>query len=198
MGIAAGAWLLLAGAACAADDEDGGGIKEKVEVAKEKTLNAVERGWEYAKKIHHEGDNVLYLSGYAYHGRNTYSPEKIAEFNEEAWGAGFGRTLVNAKGNTDSLFALAFLDSHDDVQAQVGYAHEWRWQFLERGAVGLGYTAMLVSRSDMFNNIPFPAVLPIVSAEIRPVAIMATYIPTFGGGSNGNVLYIFGRINLGR
>ena len=166
---------------------------------KDKTVDAMKGAWNYAGRILDEGDNILYVSGYAYHGRSTYSPEKIAEFNEEAWGAGFGRTLIDRNGNSNSLFALAFLDSHSDIEAQVGYAREWRWQFAEHASVGAGFVAMLVSRSDMFNNIPFPAILPLASIEVHRVALMASYVPKLGGdGGNGDVLYLFGRINLGR
>lgn len=167
---------------------------------KEKTVAVAENTLDYARRILDEGDNVLYLSGYAYHDRGTYSPEKIAEFNEAAWGAGFGRTLIDDKGNSNALFALAFLDSHSDVQAQVGYAREWRWHFAEHAAVGAGFVAMLVSRADMFNNFPFPVILPLASIEVNRVALMATYIPKLSSsdGGNGNVLFLFGRINLGR
>jgi palmitoyl transferase len=181
---------------CSYADDDGAppnGLKEKTMAIAEDTID-------YARRIFDEGDNILYLSGYSYHDRDTYTPEKIDEFNETSWGAGFGRTLIDEKGNSDSLFALAFLDSHSDVQAQVGYAREWRWQFAEHAAVGAGFVAMLVSRSDMFNNFPFPAVLPLASIEVKRVALMATYIPKLSSsdGGNGNVLFLFGRINLGR
>jgi palmitoyl transferase len=174
-------------------------IKEKATALKDKTVETSQKALEYTRRIWDEGDNVLYLSGYAYHGRHTYTKEKIAEFNEEAWGAGFGRTLIDENGNSNSLFGLAFLDSHSDVEAQIGYAREWRWQFAEHAAVGAGFVAMIVTRSDMFNNMPFPAVLPLASLEVHRVALMATYIPKLGGeGGNGDVLYLFGRINLGR
>ena len=166
---------------------------------KEKAADAAEGAWDYAGRILDEGDNILYLSGYAYHGRGTYSDEKIAEFNEEAWGAGFGRTLLDDRGNSNTLFALAFLDSHSDVEAQVGYAREWRWQFAQQASVGAGFVAMLVSRSDIFNHFPFPAILPLASIEVHRVGLMASYVPKLGGdGGNGDVLYLFGRINLGR
>jgi len=187
--------VLLAPLQGHAADEDAppDGLMEKTVAVAEDTAN-------YARRIIDEGDNTLYLSGYAYHDRSTYSAAKIDGFNEAAWGAGFGRTLIDDKGNSDSLFALAFLDSHSDVQAQVGYAREWRWQFAEHAAVGGGFVAMLVTRSDMFSNMPFPVVLPLVSVEVKGVALMATYIPKLspGDGANGNVLYLFGRINLGR
>ena len=59
---------------------------------------------------------------------------------------------------------------------------------------------MLVSRSDMFNNIPFPAILPVASIEVKRVGLMAIYIPKLSSsdGGNGNVLFLLGRINLGR
>jgi palmitoyl transferase len=190
--------LAVAMPAVAADDgTDEAGFTDGL---KDKTVEASHKAWDYTKRIWNEGDNTLYLSGYAYHGRHTYSPEKIAEFNEEAWGGGFGRTLLDENGNSNSLFGLAFLDSHSDVQAQVGYAREWRWQFAEHAAVGAGFVAMLVTRSDMFNNIPFPAVLPLASLEIHGVGLMASYVPKLNGGDggNGDVLFLFGRINLGR
>lgn len=175
------------------------GVKEKAVELKDKTVEASGNAIDYAGRILDEGDNILYLSGYAYHDRGTYSPEKIAEFNETAWGAGFGRTLIDDRGNSNSLFALAFLDSHEDVEAQVGYAREWRWQFAEHATVGAGFVAMLVSRSDIFNHFPFPAILPLASLEVHRVALMASYIPKLGGdGGNGNVLYLFARVNLGR
>lgn len=197
---------LLAGMFCLAivipaiAAEDGTNEPGFTEAVKDKTVQTSHKAWDYAKRIWNEGDNTLYLSGYAYHGRNTYSAEKIAEFNEEAWGGGFGRTLIDENGNSNSLFGLAFLDSHSDVQAQVGYAREWRWQFTEHAALGAGFVAMLVTRSDMFNNIPFPAVLPLASLEVHGVGLMASYVPKLNGGDggNGDVLFLFGRINLGR
>ena len=200
----AGALCLIAAAPLMADEPaDKPGltqeIKDKAVALKDKTVEASVNAMDYAGRILDEGDNILYLSGYAYHDRGTYSPEKIAEFNETAWGAGFGRTLIDERGNSNSLFALAFLDSHEDVEAQVGYAREWRWQFAEHATVGAGFVAMLVSRSDIFNHFPFPAILPLASLEVHRVALMASYIPKLSGdGGNGNVLYLFARVNLGR
>jgi palmitoyl transferase len=58
---------------------------------------------------------------------------------------------------------------------------------------------MLVSRSDIFNHIPFPVILPLASIEWYRVALMASYVPRLSGdGGNGDVLYLFARINLGR
>ena len=192
--------LLVALSSLAAEGEDAQpGFKEKTVAIKDRGVEAAGNALDYARRIVREGDDVLYLSGYAYHDRGTYSRQKIDEFNETAWGGGFGRTLLDANGNSNSLFALAFLDSHEDVEAQVGYAREWRWQVTSNAAVGAGFVAMLVSRSDIFNHFPFPAILPLASLEVDRFALMASYIPRLGGdGGNGNVLYLFGRINLGR
>lgn len=184
---------------CHAEEPPDTSLKEKAVGLKDKTVDAAEGAWDYAGRILDEGDDILYLSGYAYHDRGTYSKEKIESFNESAWGGGFGRTLLDDKGNSNTLFALAFLDSHEDVEAQVGYAREWRWMPAEHTAVGVGFVAMLVSRSDIFNHFPFPAILPLASLEVHRVALMASYVPKLGGdGGNGNVLYLFARINLGR
>jgi palmitoyl transferase len=196
--------LVAAAPSMAADDETGrpgvtDAIRDNAVWLKDRTVEATGNAMDYAGRILDEGDNVLYLSGYAHHGRDTYSREKIESFNETAWGAGFGRTLIDRNGNSDTLFGLAFLDSHEDVEAQVGYAREWRWQFSEKGAVGAGFVAMMVSRSDIFNHFPFPVILPLASLEIDRVALMASYVPRItGDGGNGDVLYLFGRINLGR
>ena len=187
--------LILAPLSVYADDDSAppNGLKEKAVTVAGDTID-------YARRIIDEGDNILYVSGYAYHDRGTYTLEKIDGFNEKAWGAGFGRTLIDENGNSNALFGLAFLDSHSDVQAQVGYAREWRWQFAEEAAVGAGFVAMLVSRSDMFSNFPFPVILPLASIEVKRVALVATYIPKLSSseGGNGNVLFLFARINLGR
>lgn len=200
LGVMLAALLVPVHGHAAGEDSAPDSLMEKTLALKDKTVAAGENIADYTRRIIDEGDNILYLSGYAYHDRGTYSPEKIDGFNETAWGGGFGRTLIDENGNSDALFALAFLDSHSDVQAQIGYAREWRWQFSGQAAVGGGFVAMLVTRSDMFNNIPFPVILPIASIEVKRIALMATYIPKLsaGEGANGNVLYLCGRINLGR
>ena len=62
--------------------------------------------------IRDQGRTELYLSGYARHGRNTYARDKLDELNENAWGAGVGRRLRNARGNDDILYAMGISDSH--------------------------------------------------------------------------------------
>src|SRR3954468_17557510 len=69
------------------------------------------------------GGADLYLTGYAYHDRNTYTPEKIASFNEEAWGGGLGTGLRNERGDYFGWYVMAFRDSHNDWTKALG----WSW-----------------------------------------------------------------------
>ena len=137
------------------------------------------------------------MSGLAHHGRHTYTPEKLAQLNEHAWGLGYGKTLRNDRGNDESLYAFVIKDSHDHPQYMAGYAYEWVYQIphtpLELGG---GYTAMLMSRQDYFNSVPFPIALPVASIGTKKVKLMFSYVPRFSGKNNGDVLLVFGRIEL--
>lgn len=152
----------------------------------------------HAANIWDKGDDAIYLSGYAYHGRSTYSAEKLAELNEKAWGLGYGKTLRNESGNDESLYGFVIRDSHKHPQIMAGYAYEWVWSLghspLE---VGLGGTAMLMSRQDYFGGVPFPVPLPLASIGTKKAKIMFSYVPRFSKNkNNGDVLLIFGRIEL--
>lgn len=151
-----------------------------------------------AQRIIDDGREELYLSGYAYHGRHTYTAERIAEFNEKAWGLGYGRSLRNDKGNDESLYFLAISDSHAKPQPMLGYAYQWTWATgMQNLEVGIGYTAMLVSRADYFGGIPFPAILPVGSVGTRQLRLIASYVPHISNNKgNGNVLFIFFRGEL--
>jgi len=142
------------------------------------------------------GDDELYVSGVAHHGRSTYTAEKLAQLNEHAWGLGYGKTLRNADGDDESLFAFVIKDSHRHPQYQAGYAYEWIYQIphtpLELGG---GYSVMMMSRQDYFDNVPFPVALPVASIGTQKAKIMFSYVPRLSKNkNNGDVLLIFGRI----
>ncbi|MBI4860787.1 MAG: hypothetical protein HY815_11075, partial [Candidatus Riflebacteria bacterium] len=42
------------------------------------------------------------------------------------WGVGIGRTLTNEAGNDESLYVLAFSDSHYEPEFHLGYAYRWQ------------------------------------------------------------------------
>ena len=151
----------------------------------------------FCQRIHqiwNEGDNDVYLSGYAWHNRYTYSPEKIRSYNEAAWGGGLGKGLFDEKGNWQGLFAVAFLDSHTKLEPTAGYAYLKVANLNKDLKAGLGYSLLITARSDINNYIPFPGVLPWASLFYKKAAIAATYIP--GTSTNGNVLYILGKYSF--
>ncbi|VFR24074.1 Lipid A acylation protein PagP, palmitoyltransferase [plant metagenome] len=139
-----------------------------------------------------EGRTEMYVSGYAWHNRWTYTREKVDTFREVAWGGGLGKGFHDEDGDWHGLYAMAFLDSHSDWQPIAGYAFQKIGRIGENGRVGAGYTVFLTSRSDMFGRAPFPGALPLVSVGYRKADLYATYIP--GASGAGNVLFMFGKV----
>lgn len=135
-----------------------------------------------------EGNNELYLSGYAWHNRFTYPRNKINIYNEQAWGGGLGKSFYDEKGDWHGLFALAFLDSHKYVEPNVGYAFLKVAHLNDNLRIGAGYAILVTQRPDIFNGIPFPGILPWASISYRKASLSATYIP--GARGAGNVLYV--------
>ncbi|MBP1318166.1 MAG: hypothetical protein QM686_12395 [Herbaspirillum sp.] len=153
---------------------------------------------DHASRIWNQGDDAIYLSGVAHHGRSTYSRDKLNELNEHAWGAGYGKTLRNEQGNDESLYGFVIKDSHRHPQYMAGYAYEWVFPIAKTGLeLGLGGTAMLMSRQDYFHSIPFPVPLPLASIGTQKAKIMFAYVPRLSANkNNGDVLLIFGRIEM--
>lgn len=141
-----------------------------------------------------EGYSELYVSGYAWHNRYTYRPEKIKSFNEAAWGGGLGKGLFDEKGNWHGIYAIAFLDSHRHVEPAAGYAYLKVAHLGDHLKAGIGYSVLVTSRVDILNNIPFPGVLPWASIFYKRTTLAATYIP--GAAGAGNVLYILAKYSF--
>lgn len=138
-----------------------------------------------------QGDNELYLSGYAWHNRHYYDSDRLSRYNELAWGGGLGKSFYDEKGNWHGLFAIAFLDSHKNVEPTAGYAYLKVFNFTENARVGLGYTVLVTQRSDIMNGIPFPGALPWMSLSYRRFSISGTYIP--GSRNIGNVFFVLAK-----
>ena len=157
-----------------------------------------DQGADRFRMIRDQGSTDLYLSGYARHGRSTYTPERLAELNENAWGAGVGRRLRNARGNDEMLYALGISDSHFKPQLMAGYAYEWIYPLGGSSMeLGLGYTAMLMSRADYFGGVPFPIALPLASIGTRDIKLRASYVPRLSQKKgNGDVLLLFVSIGI--
>ncbi|PJD93478.1 MAG: phospholipid:lipid A palmitoyltransferase [Legionella sp.] len=141
-----------------------------------------------------EGSSDLYLSGYAWHNRMVYPPEKINKYNEQAWGGGLGKGFIDEKNNWHGLYAFAFLDSHKNVEPVAGYAFIKLFNWSQAIKPGLGYTVLVTGRPDLNKGIPFPGALPLAFFMYKKATLAATYIPGFS--DNGNVLYLFAKYTL--
>ena len=151
---------------------------------------------DHLQTIYTQGQPDLFLTGYTWHDPHTYTAAKLATLNSHAWGFGGGKHLVDSQGNDEMVYAMVFSDSHRNAQPVVGYAKQWDWH-PDGGplVLGLGYTAAVTSRADIFNNIPFPIALPLVSIGIGAVRFYGTYLPRVSSNlNNGNVAFFFGRI----
>jgi len=160
--------------------------------------------WEWVNKgcrrvvdTYSNGSNELLVSGYAWHMPWTWTADRRAEENENAWGAGWARSVEQPDGDTESVFFLVFQDSHRNAQFNLGYSWTTYWGERENVQPGLGFTAMIIQRPDIASGVPVPVVLPLFTLRYQKVELLTTFIPTLGGGVNhGSVLYVFGRIGL--
>ena len=157
----------------------------------------IETGCRHVVDTYGEGSNALLVSGYEWHIPYSWTPERRAEENENAWGGGWARSRETPSGNTEDVFFLVFQDSHRQAQFNLGYA--WRTYWGERSVLqgGLGFSALIIQRPDIAGGWPVPVVLPLVSVRHKGVEVLSAYIPKLNGGVNhGSVLYVFGKIDL--
>lgn len=141
-----------------------------------------------------DGDNELYMTGYAWHNRYIYPPENIHRYNELAWGGGLGKGFYDEDGDWHGLSAFAFLDSHKNVEPAAGYAFLKMFALNENARIGAGYSILVTSRADIIHSIPIAGALPWLSFTYRRAALAATYIP--GARGAGNVLFIIAKWTL--
>jgi palmitoyl transferase len=157
----------------------------------------VDRGCRRLADTYRRGGDEIILSGYSYHIPGTWTAERRHELNSEAWGLGYGRTTEDPDGDTHTVFFLGFKDSHGNIESQIGYAYNTFWGPRDGVQVGLGYTVAIVQRPDIWNGVPFPALLPLAALRVGRATLQATYIPTLSGSINhGSTLYVFGRVSL--
>jgi palmitoyl transferase len=157
----------------------------------------VEKGCRRVVDTYEQGGNELIVSGYSYHLPSTYTPEKRAELNSQAWGGGWGRTVEDPNGDTHTVSAFAFLESHKRVQWNVAYTYFKYWGPREGLQPGLGYSVFVMQRPDIAGGVPIPAALPQASLRLGKATLVFTYIPTLNGGINhGSTLYSLGRYAL--
>jgi len=147
---------------------------------------------EHVSDTWHNGDTELYLPFWTYHHRGTYDADHIEDFNEFPGGFGLGKGRYNSSGNWEGMYAMGFMDSHNKPSLMAGYAWVPTWELGNEVKAGVGVTGFLMSRSNYWNGIPFPGVLPIASLGYKQLSLNAAYIPSTGR-NNGNVLFMWGK-----
>ena len=125
----------------------------------------------------------LYIPAITWHARFAYDKEKTDRYNERPWGAGFGQSRWDDKGNWHGLYIMAFKDSYNKWEPIGGYGWEKTWRPLA------GFTAR-----DNWNYIPVPVLLPLASIGYGPATFQMTYIP--GTYNNGNVYFAWMRFQF--
>jgi len=153
--------------------------------------------WDHAttsvKETWREGDVELYVPFLTYHMRFNYDQDLLDDYNEYPAGFGLGKGRYNASGNYEGMYAMGFRDSHGKPSFMAGYAWMPTWQVSNSDVkVGVGVTGFLMSRSNYYNGIPFPGVLPIASISYKNLAVQAAYIPS-RRRNDGNVLFVWAK-----
>jgi palmitoyl transferase len=140
----------------------------------------------------------VYMSGYAYHDRDTYTRKQLNKMNENTWGGGLGRTLRNERGNDESLYGVVIRDSNNRPQWMAGYAYQWMFPVVSKKfEVGAGLTGLLIRRHDWYGGRPFPAVLPVASIGTPNAQLVATYVPHLSmRNAKGNIVLLMLRMTL--
>jgi palmitoyl transferase len=155
---------------------------------------ATESMWSRAKdtvaKTWQSEDYELYVPLYTWHNRHFYSDKQIDSYNEYPLGLGVGKYRFDEDGDWHALYAMAFLDSHNDVEPFAGYGFEKIWRPTGDFRIGAGYTVGFTMRQNE-NYVPMPAILPVASIEYRRLSVQSTYVPGFNG--NGNILFTWFR-----
>jgi hypothetical protein len=142
----------------------------------------------------------VYVTGYSYHDRDTYTKAQLNKMNEMTWGGGLGRTLRNERGNDESLYVIGMRDSNERAQWMAGYAYQWvfpvksSFSNLELGA---GLTGVIIRRQDWYDGRPFPAILPVFSVGTRAAQLLATYVPHLSARKKkGNIVSVMLKFSL--
>jgi hypothetical protein len=140
------------------------------------------------------GASDLYLPFHTHHMRSTYNSSQIDGYQEKPYGLGYGRSKFDGDGDWNGVYAMGFQDSHYKPSYVAGYTFLKIWRPAADWRIGGGFTAFVMTRSDVAHYIPFPGVLPVGSIGYRNVSVEVSYVP--GGGGAGNVLFFWGRMRF--
>ncbi|MGB2818802.1 MAG: OmpW family outer membrane protein [Burkholderiaceae bacterium] len=142
--------------------------------------------WDSGKALAAKGKMNLFLPAFTHHPEAQF--DNYQQQNAYPFGAGIASYWVDERDNERMLYALAFSDSHYNIQPMAGYAWVARWPVTGGIKAGIGYTAFITARNDAM-WLPFPAVLPLLSLGTDAVSLYAAYIPT------QNVTFAFLRLS---
>jgi len=156
------------------------------------------KAWDTVKTTWNGGADELYVPFLSYHPPFAYSKELRDQFNEYPKGLGYGRGLYNQNGSHESVYVMGFLDSRSKTTYMTGYTWIKEWGLVKNEfKVGLGYTGFIMSRSNYFDGIPFPGILPVASARYKNLSVQATYTPGLKG-DQGNILFMLAKWEFGK
>lgn len=142
--------------------------------------------------IEKNGSLDLYITGRTWH-FHGFSKESLSRFNDHAYGVGFGKRLIDKNGHEDMLYGMLFLESHYEPQFMGGYARQWYYKISKPVSIGIGYSAGVTMRRDIFNGLPFPVILPVGSIKVGRYSIMASVLPLL---PKRGIAFIWGRISF--
>jgi lipid IVA palmitoyltransferase len=145
--------------------------------------------WDGTKRIWTDGTQDFYLSGYFYHTPYGFPEYKRNDYNDNAWGGGYGRTLTEENNNQRMFYGLVARDSHQKPMYLAGYAWLARWDFVRDVRVGAGYSVLLIAHSTSTNYWPVPLLAPVLSIGTENAAIYGTYFNAIG--------YVFTKFSFG-
>jgi lipid IVA palmitoyltransferase len=142
------------------------------------------------------GETMELVPVSTYHLRFAYTPQKIASYTEWPLGLGFGRALIDSRGNRREVFAIVHEDSAARIQYNLGYLYLWNRPLLASSpsvTLGAGYVLLLMGRWD-WSYAPVPLILPIASLTVSRVSVETTFVPGWIG--YGNVLFTWLQFRL--
>jgi palmitoyl transferase len=144
--------------------------------------------WDGIKRIWNEGRSDLYLSGYYWHTPWGFSDEDRERYDDLGLGAGYGRSLTDAKGNQRLLYAIVAQDSFEKPMYMAGYGWLARWRIPGNLRLGAGYSITILSNSTATDYIPIPVPVPLASIGTENASIYAAYM--------NHIVYFFARVSF--
>ncbi len=152
---------------------------------------------EHVLRPYEQGQWDIYMLGYGWHSPDGYSHQHRKELNQWSYGAGAGRRWVDENGHEDLLYAFAFLDSHKKIEPIAGYGRQWLTHPIGGMlSLGAGFTVAVTARADILHYVPFPIILPVVSAKVHRASLMAVILPRLGSISKGTTVLAWGRYSF--